>query len=99
MKVPTNLLPLADLLHELLRYDPLTGYLHYRQLRRGRARDDINRPAGSVTGQGYRQLEIEGTFYYAHRLIWHMIVGPIPQGHYVDHRKGERDLIRLIHPR
>jgi hypothetical protein len=91
MNIAMKPLPSPNLLHELLRYDPVTGHLHYRQPGRGRSRDDINRPAGSITGQGYRHLKIEGTFYSAHRLIWHMMIGPIPDGHFVDHRNGQRD--------
>lgn len=89
MNVAMKPLPSADLLHELLRYEKETGYLYYREPGKGR---DLERPAGSLTGQMYRHLKISGVFYYAHRLIWHMIVGPIPDGHFVDHRNGQRDL-------
>lgn len=44
------------------------------------------RPFGSKTSNGlYWRLTIDGKQVYAHRLIWELVNGPIPEGMTVDH--------------
>lgn len=55
---------------DLFRYDPETGYLHWRvdvgkKIKAGRR-------AGSVHGRGYINVGVNGRTYRAHRLIWLM---------------------------
>lgn len=40
---------------------------------------------GDVTDQGYGRLMVAGNFHYAHRLAYHLHVGPVPRGWEVDH--------------
>ncbi|HDD9014168.1 TPA: HNH endonuclease [Escherichia coli] len=34
---------------------------------------------------GYWCIRYAGTLHYAHRIIWEMFNGPIPEGHQIDH--------------
>lgn len=92
MNVQMNPLPPRERLQSIFRYDPDSGHLFYREPGAGR---QLNRPAGSVTGQGYRHVKIDGTFYLAHRVIWTMEAGPIPEGCFIDHRDAVRTNNRL----
>jgi hypothetical protein len=56
--------------------------------------------AGSVDSQtGYRKVAYNGKKYYVHRLIYMMLVGPIPDGYEMDHRNGVRHDNRLVNLR
>jgi hypothetical protein len=48
-------------------------------------------PVGGTCADGYVRLgqHSKGP-QYAHRLIWEAVHGPIPAGHYIDHRNGKR---------
>lgn len=76
----------AEILRELLDYDPDTGVFRNR-IRRG------NRGiAGAVTGTkrptGYVIIGIEGLDYYAHRLAWLYVHGEWPKAD-IDHIDGD----------
>jgi hypothetical protein len=51
-------------------------------------------PAGSIAGSlrndNYIGIFIDGTYYLAHRIIWEMHNGPIPEGLVIDHIDGVR---------
>ena len=82
--------PLPDLrrLSELLAYDPETGLLTYKT-RRGRFR--AGAVAGTVLTNGYRQVVIDYSNYYASRLIWKLQTGEDPLEKEVDHINHDRD--------
>lgn len=47
---------------------------------------------GSRTPGGYGHLQKDGAVDYAHRLSYEMFIGPIPEGHTLDHDCHTRDL-------
>lgn len=78
-------------LKELLHYDPDTGIFVWIAKSHPRAnRICIGDVAGSLHGEGYTQIGIDGTNYLAHRLAWLYVHGPIPYEMDVDHRDGNR---------
>lgn len=72
----------AELVRQLLAYDPDTGVLTWR-VHRGRA------TAGSIAGskdeKGYIRVDIDGVRYRAHRVIWLYMAGEWPPRG-IDHR-------------
>ncbi len=62
-------------------YDRKSGNL-FRRLTRGAAA----RYAGCVSKKGYRIICLNYTQYYAHRLVWILHKGDIPDGLQIDHR-------------
>jgi hypothetical protein len=48
----------------------------------------LNRRAGSPNGEGYIQVKIDGVLYKAHRLIWIIHNGAVPDGYVLDHING-----------
>ena len=46
--------------------------------------------AGTATPRGYITVTLNGKKYRAHRVIWEMHNGPIPQGLEIDHEDGVR---------
>lgn len=81
-----------DLLHELFEYKD--GDLVRRVSRRG-----FGAKKGSIAGttrnDGYIAIKVNGTLYFAHRLIWVMQNGDIPIGLQIDHINGVRDDNRI----
>lgn len=72
-------LPSPDELWELFDYDPLTGDLTIKE-------------TGHICGQRRRTatnkhiiVHIDGSHYLAHRVIWTMVNGQIPEGMTIDH--------------
>ncbi|KTC40125.1 hypothetical protein AO269_20005 [Pseudomonas putida] len=54
---------------------------------------NLKRKAGAKAGtlsNGYWIIGWKGTTYKAHRLIWEMLHGPIPEGRVIDHIDGNR---------
>ena len=71
----------------------------YWKASRGRIR--AGSEAGSADQQGYIVVRLNGKDYKAHRIIWEMHYGPIPEGMEVDHiwhnRKDNRiENLRLV---
>ena len=98
MTSPVNEIPPVGELHRMLRYDPETGLLYHR------GRDDRNaqwngryagKQAGSANGRGYIDIYYNPKRLAAHRVIWVMHNGPIPDGMMMDHVNGVRSDNRL----
>lgn len=88
MRRPNKPLPSVKKIKELLDYDPVTGYLTWKETSRRRKR---GARAGAVDSLGYRVLSCGGRVYYkAHRLIWKLMTGKNPKGT-IDHINGDRD--------
>lgn len=76
-------LPDIDLLRELFRYDPETGFLHWNKRRCGTV---FGKKAGSPDKKGYLKIKINDRLYLAHRVIWALHHGTDPLEHEVDHK-------------
>ena len=72
-------------LREVLHYDPETGEFTWLIFSISRA---AGRIAGSIMKIGYREISIDGTQYYAHRLAVLYMTGRWPTDQ-VDHRNGD----------
>jgi hypothetical protein len=69
-------------LRELFSYDPETGI--FTRLVSASSRARAGDVAGSVGADGYRQIEIDGRGYKAHRLAWYWMTSIWPR-HQIDH--------------
>lgn len=69
-----------------VRYDSISGLLYWAYSRRGARMGEI---AGSLTNEGYRQVQIKRKVYSAHRLCWAIFYGSWPLGE-LDHINGDR---------
>lgn len=87
MHDPSEISLTIERLRGLIHYDPATG-LFTRLMRMGKF--PAGTVAGSVGGNGYRRITIEGTRYYAHRLAWFYLNGEWPSAD-IDHRGLNRD--------
>ena len=65
-------------LRELLNYNPRTGHFRWRVNLRGPAR--VGKLAGTINGNGRRQIKIDGSLYYTSRLAFLWMVGKSPKG-------------------
>lgn len=79
-------------LKELFTYDPETGVLVWNN--RSSEVDHYNtaymgNPAGCVGTGGYIYIKIAGRRYVAHRLIWTLVHGALPDGLQIDHINGD----------
>ncbi len=74
-------------IRNLFFYNKKTGILRWK-ITMGR-----NRPAGtiagSINGQGYREVMIQGKTYQVSRIIWLLVTGKWPNGE-VDHKNLKR---------
>lgn len=78
--------PISEFLKHL-NYDPVTGHLWWKI--RGQHRM-MDRPAGSITGKGYRDVKLFNKSYRANRVIWAMVTGAWPK-YQVDHKNLNKD--------
>ncbi|WP_157971189.1 HNH endonuclease signature motif containing protein [Pseudogemmobacter bohemicus] len=97
--------PSQERLRELFFYDCTTGFLEWLP----RPREDFpsytkferwnerwpGKIAGSKSVKGYRSIYIGSDVYLAHRLVWILNNGDIPDGYLIDHRNGDGDDNRL----
>ena len=74
-------------LKELLNYDPSTG--DFTWLVRTSNRIKVGDVAGSIAGNGYRYIMIDGSNYLSHRLVFLYMNGKVPVN-CVDHKFGDR---------
>lgn len=66
-----------------LAYEPDTGLLRWKVTLCSTAiAGDV---AGTKTKKGYIQIQINGRRYYAHRIVWIITHGEIPEGYEIDH--------------
>lgn len=95
-------LPPQDLLHQLLRYEPETGKLYWRERPVSSFEDgehSAERRAIAWNGKyagteacsakkknGYLNGRFFGSYYFAHRVIWKMVHGSDPE--HIDHVNG-----------
>lgn len=79
-------------LHALVSYDKITGVFVW--LVKASRSTKIGAEAGSVRGDGYRVIRVDGVLYTAHRLAWFYAHGEWPENK-IDHRNGERSDNRL----
>jgi len=85
----------AELVRELLDYDPETGVFLHRTKRRGSKQGSV---VGTKTANGYRSVAIHKKQYLAHRVAWLYVHGEWPTGQ-IDHINGIRDDNRLCNLR
>jgi hypothetical protein len=73
-------------LHELLRYDPRTGWFTWRVQLNGRV--PAGTRAGTIKKRGNREIKIDGRLYQSGRLAFLYVMGfwPDPE---IDHRNGD----------
>lgn len=91
-------LPPAEELRQLLRYEPETGHLYWRErpiemfpaewLCRSWNSQHAGNRALTQTRHGYNKGKILNTDYFAHRIIWKMVHGHDPVGE-IDHINGD----------
>lgn len=77
---------------EIIKYDPETGILTWRKP--SRRTTVTGKEAGSLNQNGYREVEIGGKTYKAHRLAWLYVHGYLPES-YLDHLDRVRDNNRI----
>lgn len=78
---------------KLFSYNTTTGIL--RQKVRTSKRVKIGDVIGNKRKDGYIRTEINGKGYLAHRLVWVLHNGDIPNGMQIDHINGVRDDNRI----
>jgi len=71
---------------QLFDYNPEDGSLKWKIQRRGRARKGSK--AGTVHPKGYIRISVDNIDYLAHRIIWILVNGNIPENSVVDHING-----------
>lgn len=83
-------------LHELFAYNYADGILITKTRRK---RQPAGTRAGSVDGNGYRRICVDGTTYAEHRIIWSWVHGQVPPDRLIDHINGDRQDNRITNLR
>jgi len=73
---PIKVLPPAEYLRSRLDYNPKTGELTWKQVAK-RLPHLVGKPAGSRESE-YIRIAVNGSRYFAHRVIWKMMTGKDP---------------------
>lgn len=78
-----------------LDYDPITGYFTRKVSKTPTVQ--IGQRAGSVNGNGYRQILIQGEYVQEHTLVWIYMYGNLPtyQIDHINHNKEDNSLLNL----
>lgn len=91
-------LPEYEHLCKVLEYNPINGRLIWKR-REDRDGQWNGRMAGLVAGgkdsRGYIRLEIDGIKYAAHRVVYKLAYGSIPNHMQIDHIDGDKTNNRL----
>ncbi len=83
-------LPSIVSLQTLLRYEPETGKLYWRERDSNKFNAQFaGKEAGYLTSKGYLHVRIYGEAYYAHRIAFAMFHGRDLEG-LADHKNGDR---------
>lgn len=91
MKIKHNgKLSQSDLIR-MLEYIPETGDFYWRNSGPGRKKSLY---AGSMVPNGYKRIQINGTFYLNHRLAWLYVYGEWPEKQ-IDHMNHNRSDNRI----
>lgn len=92
--------PLPDqaTLLKLLRYEPHTGKLFWRERGSGLFTNPLSqiiwnsrfadKPASTIDPLGYHKIRIFGRQYLSHRVVWKLVTGDDPR--IIDHLNGDR---------
>jgi hypothetical protein len=98
-QAPTKLLPSVEFLRECFTYDRHAGILCWKVRPSGhfltkRAWHTWNarfsgKVAGSLNNRGYYKVEILGTYFLSHRVVWKLVIGDEPP-EFLDHSDGDR---------
>ena len=86
-------LPSQDTLRHLFDYDPITGYLIWKNTYSNK--NKIGTTAGIKDNRGYIRISIDGVYYQSHRLIWMYVYGKDPIDLVIDHINGNRSDNRI----
>lgn len=74
---------MTDTLSDLFYYDTTSPSCLRNKKSRGPAK--ANQVAGTRHNEGYYAISIKGKLYKAHRLVWELHNGTIPEGMVIDH--------------
>jgi hypothetical protein len=77
----------ADRLRQVFDYNPDTGEFIRKIQTSNRAK--MGQPSGTVNGQGYVIIRLDGVQYLGHRLAWLYMTGEMPTA-LIDHRNEDR---------
>lgn len=78
-------------LKELLNYDVVAGIFIWKESKGAAKKGAV---AGSISGQGYVNIKLDGLIFRAHRLAWLWVYGVFPSGP-LDHINGNRSDNRI----
>ena len=78
----------ASIVKTLLEYEKNSGLIRWINTVSSRAK--AGAVAGHIENNGYRSIRIMGVSYLAHRLVFVLTTGSMPNG-FVDHIDGNRD--------
>jgi len=87
-------MPSRKRLQRIFFYSPSTGVLYWRRRRPGTKSSNVFnakfalKAAGTLQVQGYLSVEIAGSAFKVHRIIWKLMTGKDPE--WIDHKDRDR---------